>query len=90
CIEEPENGLTPDVIKELVILFRNACEEKGHYIWLNTHSQTLVSQLTSDEIITVDKVKGKTKIKQFKGKDFHGLRMDEAWLTNSLGSGLPW
>lgn len=90
CIEEPENGLTPDVIKELVILFRNACEEKGHYIWLNTHSQTLVSQLTSDEIITVDKVKGETKIKQFKGKNFHGLRMDEAWLTNSLGSGLPW
>ena len=90
CIEEPENGLTPDVIKEMVTLFRNACEEKGHYIWLNTHSQTLVSQLTSDEIITVDKINGETKIKQFKGKDFHGLRMDEAWLTNSLGAGLPW
>ncbi len=90
CIEEPENGLTPDVIKEMVTLFRNACEEKGHYIWLNTHSQSLVSQLTSDEIITVNKIKGETKIKQFKGKDFHGLRMDEAWLTNTLGGGLPW
>lgn len=90
CIEEPENGLTPDVIKEMVTLFRNACEEKGHYIWLNTHSQSLVSQLTSDEIITVNKIKGETKIRQFKGKDFHGLRMDEAWLTNTLGGGLPW
>jgi predicted ATPase len=90
CIEEPENGLTPDVIKEMVTLFRNACEEKGHYIWLNTHSQSLVSQLTPDELITVNKVKGETKIKQFKGKDFHGLRMDEAWLTNTLGGGLPW
>jgi predicted ATPase len=90
CIEEPENGLTPDVIKEMVTLFRNACEEKGHYIWLNTHSQTLVSQLTADELITVDKVKGETKIKQFKGQDFHGLRMDEVWLTNTLGAGLPW
>jgi len=90
CIEEPENGLTPGVIKEMVTLFRNACEEKGHYIWLNTHSQTLVSQLTSEEIITVDKIKGETKIKQFKGRDFHGLSMDEAWLTNSLGGGLPW
>lgn len=90
CIEEPENGLTPDVIKEMVTLFRNACEEKGHYIWLNTHSQSLVSQLTPDEIITVNKIKGETKIKQFKGKDFHGLRMDEAWLTNTLGGGLPW
>ena len=90
CIEEPENGLTPDVIKEMVTLFRNACEEKGHYIWLNTHSQSLVSQLTPDEIITVNKIKGETKIKQFKGQDFHGLRMDEAWLTNTLGGGLPW
>lgn len=90
CIEEPENGLTPDVIKEMVTFFRNACEEKGHYIWLNTHSQSLVSQLTPDEIITVNKIKGETKIKQFKGEDFHGLRMDEAWLTNTLGGGLPW
>ncbi|MEA5428705.1 AAA family ATPase [Arcicella lustrica] len=90
CIEEPENGLNPRVIKELVGFFRNACEEKGHYIWLNTHSQTLVSELTPDEIITVDKVKGETKIKQFKGEDFHGLSMDEAWLTNTLGGGLPW
>jgi predicted ATPase len=90
CIEEPENGLNPRVIKELVGFFRNACEEKGHYIWLNTHSQTLVSELTVDEIITVDKIKGETKIKQFKGKDFHGLTMDEAWLTNTLGGGLPW
>ena len=90
CIEEPENGLTPDVIKEMVTLFRNACEEKGHYIWLNTHSQSLVSQLTPDEIITVNKIKGETKIKQFKGQDFHRLRMDEAWLTNTLGGGLPW
>jgi AAA15 family ATPase/GTPase len=90
CIEEPENGLTPYVIREMVTLIRNACEEKGHYIWLNTHSQSLVSELTPDEVITVNKIKGETKIKQFKGKDFHGLRMDEAWLTNTLGGGLPW
>lgn len=90
CIEEPENGLNPRVVKELVGFFRYACEEKGHYIWLNTHSQTLVSELTPDEVITVDKIKGETKIKQFKGEDFHGLSMDEAWLTNTLGGGLPW
>ena len=90
CIEEPENGLNPEVAKELVQFFRYKCEEKGHYIWLNTHSQTLVSQLTSDEIIIVDKVQGSTLTKQFKGRDFHGLRMDEAWLMNVLGGGLPW
>jgi predicted ATPase len=90
CIEEPENGLTPYVIREMVTFFRNACEEKGHYIWLNTHSQSLVSELTFNEIITVNKIKGETKIKQFKGQDFSGLRADEAWLTNTLGGGLPW
>ena len=90
CIEEPENGLNPEVVKELAQFFRYKCEEKGHFIWLNTHSQTLVSQLTSDEIVVVDKVQGSTLTKQFKGRDFHGLRMDEAWLMNVLGGGLPW
>lgn len=90
CIEEPENGLHPQVIKELVHFFRDACEEKGHYIWLNTHSQTLVSQLQPEEIILVNKKKGETIIKQLKNHNMHGLRMDEAWLTAALGGGLPW
>ena len=90
CIEEPENGLTPYVIREMVTFFRNACEEKGHYIWLNTHSQSLVSELSGNEIITVNKRNGQTLIKQFKDEDLHGLRTDEAWLTNVLGGGLPW
>jgi predicted ATPase len=88
CIEEPENGLHPQVIEALVRLFRNACKEKGHYIWLNTHSQTLVRQLTADEIIVVDKEEGSTRVRQFQGRNLHGLKMDEAWLTNALGGGL--
>lgn len=90
CIEEPENGLHPKVIRELVHFFREACETKGHYIWLNTHSQTLVSELTPEEIILVNKKKGETVIKQLKNQNLHGLRMDEAWLTAALGGGLPW
>ncbi len=90
CIEEPENGLHPKVIRELVHFFREACETKGHYIWLNTHSQTLVSELTPEEIILVNKKKGETVIKQLKTQNLHGLRMDEAWLTAALGGGLPW
>lgn len=89
CIEEPENGLNPKVIKELVNLFRQKCNE-GHFIWLNTHSQTLVSELTTEEIILVDKVKGVTIVKQVKGMNLHGLKMDEALLTNALGGGIPW
>ncbi|CAG4991133.1 DNA replication and repair protein RecF [Dyadobacter sp. CECT 9275] len=90
CIEEPENGLNPFVVKELVNLFRNACEEKGHYIWLNTHSQTLVEALTPDEIILVDKVNGETQVKQIKGMDLHGIPTDEAWFSGALGGGTPW
>jgi predicted ATPase len=90
CIEEVENGLNPKVIRELVEFFRNACEEKGHYIWLNTHSQTLLAELKEEELIIVDKKKGSTQIKQFKKGDFYGLRADEALLTNVLGGGIPW
>ena len=90
CIEEPENGLHPFVIKQLVSFFRSICAEKGHYIWLNTHSQTLVSALKPEEIITVWKENGATKIKQHKGKNLYNLNMDEAWLSNALGGGVPW
>lgn len=90
CIEEPENGLNPFVIETFVELFRNLCQDKGHYIWLNSHSQTLIRGLKEEELIMVDKVDGATKIKQFKAGDFYGLRADEAWLSNVLGTGLPW
>lgn len=90
CIEEPENGLNPKVQKELVNLFRQKCEEEGHYIWINTHSQTIVKQLTTKELILVDKVDGATQIKQLTDFDNHGLPLDEAWLSNSLGGGIPW
>jgi predicted ATPase len=90
CIEEPENGLNPYVVQEFVELCRLMCEGHGHYIWLNTHSQTLVRMLKEEELILVDKENGATKIKQFEKGDFHGLKADEAWLTNSLGAGIPW
>ena len=90
CIEEPENGLHPKVVKELVNLFRDACEQYGHYIWINTHSQTLVSKLEPHEVILVDKIEGETRIKQLKDFNLHGFEMDEAWLSNALGGGIPW
>jgi predicted ATPase len=90
CIEEPENGLNPKVVRELVSIIRTQCEERGHYIWLNTHSQTLVSELRTEEIILVDKVNGMTQTKQVTRMNLHGLKMDEALLTNSLGGGIPW
>ena len=90
CIEEPENGLHPQVARELVDFFRTMCEERGHYIWLNTHSPYMVSRVRPDELIVVNKVDGATQVKQFKGQEFDGMRMDEAWLTNVLNGGKAW
>jgi predicted ATPase len=89
-IEEPENGLNPKVIKEFVHVCRELVKEKGHTIWLATHSQTLVSELTPEEAIMVYKEHGFTQIKQFFNINLHGLRMDDAWLSNVLGGGIPW
>jgi len=90
CIEEPENGLHPQVIMTLVEFFRQQCEEKGHYIWLNTHSESLVRKLRPEEIILVDKREGETKVKQVRDMNLYDLPTDEAWLTGALGGGLPW
>ena len=90
CIEEPENGLHPQVAGELIDFFRIMCEERGHHIWLNTHSQSMIARLKPEEMIVVEKKQGKTQTTQYQGRDFHGLRMDEALLMNVLGGGLPW
>lgn len=90
CIEEPENGLHPQAIELLVDFFREKCEEEGHHIWLNTHSQTLVRSLEIDEIILVNKINGQTQAKQLRKEDEVNIKTDEAWLTNALGGGVLW
>ncbi len=90
CIEEPENGLNPFVAKEFVRIFRDACAEKGHFIWINTHSQSILSELTNQELIIVDKINGATVCKQIQDVNTFGLKLDEALFTNMLGGGTPW
>ncbi|MBC7571291.1 MAG: ATP-binding protein, partial [Spirosoma sp.] len=84
------NGLHPEVIMTLVDFFRQQCEEKGHYIWLNTHSESVVKKLTTDEIVLVEKKQGATQIRQIKGRNIYDIPTDDAWLTGALGGGLPW
>jgi AAA15 family ATPase/GTPase len=90
CVEEPENGLHPQAIELLVDLFREKCEDEGHHIWLNTHSQTLVRCLEIEEIILVNKIDGATKAKQLTKEDEVNIKTDEAWLSNALGGGVLW
>jgi len=89
-IEEPENGLNPKVIREFVHLCREISEKKNHNIWLATHSQTLVSEIKPEEAILIYKESGFTKAKQFFDLNLYNLKMDEAWLSNVLGGGIPW
>lgn len=90
CIEEPENGLHPQVAGELIDFFRIMCEERGHHIWLNTHSQSMIARLRPEEMVIVDKKQGTTRTKQISKEDFKNWRMDEALLMNAFGGGLPW
>ncbi len=90
CIEEPENGLNPYVVEELIEILRNACKDEGHTIWLNSHSQTIARHLQPHEMILIDKKEGITRPKQVQDFKLHGLTMDEAWLSNAIGGGLPW
>lgn len=89
-IEEPENGLNPKVIQEFAQVCRELTKEKGHTIWLATHSQSLVAEIKPEEAIMVFKEEGRTNIKQFLDLNLYNLKMDDAWLSNVLGGGIPW
>jgi predicted ATPase len=89
-IEEPENGLNPKIVRELAKLLREKCIENGSNVWVNTHSQTFVSEITTSEAILVDKIEGKTRIKQLRDFNTYSLKVDEAWLLNMFDGGLPW
>ena len=92
CIDEPEIGLNPYVLREFVKFVREMIKTEKHYIWFTTHSQTLVSMLNEEELILVDKdaETGETKLKQINKGDFGKKSADEAWLSNKLKGGLPW
>jgi len=92
-IEEPERGLHPQAIFELIDLIR---EQTSHSnpIWMTTHSESVVRQLKLNELWLVDKKNGRTQIKSAAGgrlqqQDLAPLGIDEAWLSNLLGGGLP-
>jgi predicted ATPase len=88
-IEEPERGLHPKAIQELVQLFReHATLEQP--IWITTHSETVVRCLQNEELWLVGKQDGATQMKQIDFADELNLPLDQAWLSNALSGGLPW
>ncbi|MFW2176740.1 MULTISPECIES: AAA family ATPase [unclassified Moraxella] len=90
-IEEPERGLHPKAIGELIGFIRQHASHH-HPIILTTHSESVVRELELDELFFVSKEQGITKIKSVKdsGVDKSQIPLDTAWLMNLLNGGLPW
>lgn len=93
-IEEPERGLHPKAINELVSLIREYSKPESA-IWLSTHSEAVVRALQLKELWLVDKQEGKTRMlnaieQGLTDEDLAPLGLDKAWLSNLLNGGLPW
>lgn len=61
CIEEPENYLYPELLRQLVEELREYAEDGGQVL-ISTHSPDLVNALTLEELFWVEKQQGLSNI----------------------------
>lgn len=91
-IEEPERGLNPKAIAELVEFFRDKSDRFN--IFINTHSESIVRATKPQELFLVDKKDGRTVIKNVKAAfpnyDYSKMDVDKMWMSNMFDGGLPW
>jgi len=91
-IEEPERGLNPKAIAELTEFFRD--KSKQFNIFINTHSESIVRVCEPQELFLVDKIDGKTNIKNvkisFPNYTYGEIDIDKMWMSNMFDGGLPW
>jgi len=93
-IEEPERGLHPKAINELVGLIREYSRPESA-ILMSTHSEAVVRGLQLKELWLVDKQEGKTRMRNsavqgLTDEDLAPLGLDKAWLSNLLDGSLQW
>lgn len=90
-IEEPERGIHPKAIGELIQLMRDN-SNTTHPIFITTHSESVVRNLELDELYFVSKINGRSVLKSASeaGIDKRKIPLDTAWLTNLFDGGLPW
>ena len=90
-IEEPERGIHPKAIGELVQLMRENAS-LTHPLILTTHSESVVRNLNLDELWLVSKEEGRTQLKSVMNSQVNkaDIPLDTAWLTNLFDGGLPW
>lgn len=90
-IEEPERGIHPQAITELINFIREATKQSLNII-TTTHSETFVRNCKLEELWVVDKIEGKTQLKSAKKENpqLEQSSLDQAWLMNLFNGGLPW
>ncbi len=91
-IEEPERGLHPKAISELVEFFREKSEQ--YPIFINTHNEAIIKKAKPNELFIISKESGQTKLfnilQKFPNFDYKIMDLNEMWLSNIFGKGLPW
>lgn len=89
CIEEPELGLHPDMIRSLAKLLRSASERMQ--LIVTTHSDALVDELsdTPEAVIICEKRNGSTILNRLKANDLSAwlehYTLGQLWRTGEIG-----
>ncbi len=89
CIEEPELGLHPDMIKPLAELLRNGAERMQ--LVVTTHSDSLVDEFseTPESIIICEKHEGATSLRHLESQELSDwldrYRLGQLWRTGEIG-----
>lgn len=90
-IEEPERGIHPKAIAELIGLMRDA-SSSDHPILASTHSESVVRSIQQNELWLANKYQGITSLKNAMENSISvdGMGLEKAWLMNMFGAGTPW
>lgn len=90
-IEEPERGIHPLGISQLVSLMRESATVK-HPVFVTTHSESVIRNCRAEELWVVNKIEGKTVAKNAGNMNVNlgDMKLDMAWLMNMFDGGLPW
>lgn len=91
-IEEPENGLHPSRIDDVIRVLRNLTETKGLQVIMSTHSPLVINQLKPEEVSIVTRVDAETgtvvtpmtKTPNFEARS-KVLNLGELWLSYANG-----
>jgi predicted ATPase len=89
CIEEPELGLHPDMIRPLTKLLINASERMQ--LVVTTHSDAIIDELSGvpDAIIVCEKHGGSTELKRLNPEELRDwlnrYTLGQLWRTGEIG-----